>query len=144
MLDLNEILDKIFDGGHNDKRDYKQFPECRPWPALAFEMIRENPKRLKSLSTHLQEAFSRVLSPHSRIRFGSTKKLTLWQIFNNSMQFDVGEEFIWFRLSQRQKEGTFFTEEFVRSFFEEELNLKPKEEKDGPKSIRRVVKETDY
>ena len=96
MLDLNKILDAVFDEGTPHKRDYKMYPECRPWPILLYEMAKVEDKYLKRLPNYIQTSLLNALKP-------LPSDQNLWQRFNSHMGFEITEEYIWFRMFQYQK-----------------------------------------
>lgn len=100
IIDLNSVLAAIFDTGQQ-KPDYKIFPECRPWPILAAEMITENPvKEIPEFIEISKTAIKHLFSPDWEWR----KDLTPWQIFNASMQFEFTENYVWYRVLKSMKE----------------------------------------
>lgn len=119
QFDLNNFLDDLLFGEAADKRDYRKFPECRPWPVLLFEMVKEKPKYIEALPAQIRSAIARAIEvPTSAI--AGRVRLTRWQRFNGSLQFDIGEQFIWFRLNRHQeKNGSIMTEEIVKMFIED-------------------------
>lgn len=101
LLDLNKILDFICHPGRKETPDYKMFPECRPWPILAAEMISENPvKEIPEFIEISKTAIKHMFSPDWEWR----KDLNFWQIFNSSMQFEFSENYVWHRVLKSMKE----------------------------------------
>lgn len=95
---LRDLAFHIFDCGWKEQPDYKMYPEQQPWIILLTEMILENSKELKDVPYYLKEAIKDLQEP----KFYAN--LNMWQVFNSSMQFSVGEGYIWAKVIKGMKD----------------------------------------
>ena len=80
-------------------------------------MAQVDPQRLKSLPKYIQTAIGEAIQ-------NQFPRLNLWQRFNVRMQFDIGEEYIFFRVSQHYKKNR---EEGTTMFSVEDLQAMVKD-----------------
>ena len=100
--DLNLVLQEIFDTGLKEIPDISAFPECRPWPVLATEILSRSPSYAPQLFQHMLKAARSAIDP--TFEYKGTEQSSIkwkakspWQRFNWEMQFDLTEAYVFNR-----------------------------------------------